>query len=141
MSGPAFANNRFLPRAQPATGGPAPGGDSLVAVPNIAALVALDDTAVDDGGVVSVKSVLDLWMLDKTDVTTPIDGITSVLAASDDVVRQRRSGQRREQWHQLARRARDLGRVSAAHRRGTARSQSHRQFRLNAGAGYSRQHH
>jgi hypothetical protein len=82
MSGPAFANNRFLPRAQPATGGPAPGGDSLVAVPNIAALVALDDTAVDDGGVVSVKSVLDLWMLDKTDVTTPIDGITSVLPNS-----------------------------------------------------------
>jgi hypothetical protein len=78
MSGPAFANNRFLPRAQPATGGPAPGGDSLVAVPNIAALVALDDTAVDDGGVVSVKSVLDLWMLDKTD----IDGITSVLPNS-----------------------------------------------------------
>jgi hypothetical protein len=82
MAGPAFANNRFLPRAQPSAAGPAPGGDSLVAVPNIAALVALDDTAVDDGGVVAVKSVLDLWMLDKTDATTPIDGITSVLPNS-----------------------------------------------------------
>jgi hypothetical protein len=82
MAGPALTNNRFLPRAQPVTSGPSPGGDSLVAVPNIAALQALDDTAVDDGGVVSVLSVRDLWMLDKTDATTPIDGITSVLPNS-----------------------------------------------------------
>jgi hypothetical protein len=81
MSGPAFANNRFLPRAQPVSSGPAPGGDSLVAVANIAALQALDDTAVDDGGVVSVKSVLDLWMLDKTSPLAT-DGITVVATNS-----------------------------------------------------------
>lgn len=81
MAGPALANNRFLPRAQPVSGGVAPGGDSLVAVANIAALQALDDTAVDDGGVVSVLSVQDLWMLDKTSVL-PTDGITIVTPSS-----------------------------------------------------------
>lgn len=81
MTGPAFVNNRFLPRAQPTSGGAVPGGDSLVAVADIAALQALDDTAVDDGGVVSVKSVLDLWMLDKTSVLAT-DGITIVATNS-----------------------------------------------------------
>ncbi len=81
MAGPSLINNRFFPRANIGDGGPAPGGDSLLAVPNIAALQALDDTAVDDGGVVSVKSLLDLWILDKSSVL-PTDGITVVLPNS-----------------------------------------------------------
>jgi hypothetical protein len=75
----AFGTNRYFPRAQPAAGSGPVTGDSLLAVPNIAALVALDDTTIDDGGVVSVKSVLDLWMLDKTSPLVP-DGITVVAA-------------------------------------------------------------
>lgn len=79
MSGPAFNNNRYLNRVQPASGSGPVTGDALLAVANIAALVALDDTTIDDGGVVAVKSLMDQWMLDKTSVLVP-DGITVVAA-------------------------------------------------------------
>lgn len=65
MPAPPIRNLRFVPRAQPPGGIDVPGGDSLYAVPDIPTLEALDDTTVDDGGVVAVKSVLDLWMLDQ----------------------------------------------------------------------------
>jgi hypothetical protein len=81
MAGPSLVNNRFFPRANIVSGGPGPGGDALLAVADIAALQALDDTTVDDAGVVSMKSVLDLWMLDKTS-TLAVDGITVVLPNS-----------------------------------------------------------
>lgn len=81
MPGPAFANNRFLPRAQPSGGMPTPGGDSLFAVPNITVLSAIDDAVVDDGGAVAVKSVLDQWTLDKTSTLTA-DGITIAVTNS-----------------------------------------------------------
>jgi hypothetical protein len=77
----SHGNNRFLARVDPTSSGPAPGGDALLAVPNIAALQALDDTTIDDGGVVSVLSVRDLWMLDRTSVLA-VDGITVVLPLS-----------------------------------------------------------
>jgi hypothetical protein len=80
--GPSLVNNRWYPRATPTSGGPAPGGDALLAVANVAALQVLDDTTIDDGGVVSMKSVLDFWMLNKTDATTPVDNITTVLPNS-----------------------------------------------------------
>ena len=79
MSGPAFADNRYFPRVNPSAGSGPVQGDALLAVANIAALIALDDTTIDDGGVVSVKSLLDLWMLDKTSTLAP-DGITVVAA-------------------------------------------------------------
>jgi hypothetical protein len=71
---------RWQPRLTPA---PSAGGqgDSLLAVPKIADLTALDTTLIDDGGGVVVKSVFDLWLLDKTKPLAP-DGIT--IAASDD---------------------------------------------------------
>ena len=59
MTGPAFSNNRYFHRVPPGTGSGPVAGDALLAVPNIAALVALDDTTIDDGGEVSVKSATD----------------------------------------------------------------------------------
>jgi hypothetical protein len=79
MSGPAFNNNRYNNRVQPASGSGPVTGDALLAVANIAAMVALDDTTIDSGGVVSVRSMMDLWMLDKTSPLVP-DGITVVAA-------------------------------------------------------------
>jgi hypothetical protein len=79
MSGPAFNHNRYNNRVQPASGSGPVTGDSLLAVANIAAMVALDDTIIDSGGVVSVRSMMDLWMLDKTSLLVP-DGITVVAA-------------------------------------------------------------
>lgn len=52
----------------------------MLAVPNIAALMALPTATIDDGGVVAVKSVMDQFMLDKTSPLAP-DGITVVPAA------------------------------------------------------------
>lgn len=79
MSGPAVFNNRYINRVQPVSGVAPIVGDALLAVANIAALIALDDTTIDDGGVVAVKSMMDLWMLDKTSPLVP-DGITVVAA-------------------------------------------------------------
>jgi len=81
MSTRANCSNRYKPWLLPGTGsGPAPSGDALLAVPNIAALMALDTTTIDDGGVVAVKSVMDEFMLDKTS-TLVADGITVVPAS------------------------------------------------------------
>lgn len=81
MSTQAHCSNRWKPWLLPG-GSPVPpvSGDALLAVPNIAALIALDTTTIDDGGVVAVKSVMDTWMLDKTSTLAP-DGITVVPAS------------------------------------------------------------
>jgi hypothetical protein len=81
MAGPAIVSNRFYPRANITSGGPTPSGDALLAVANVAALQILDDTTIDDGGVVSMKSVLDLWILDKSSALA-VDNITVVLPSS-----------------------------------------------------------
>ena len=78
MSAITNSSNRWQPRLQPPTS-PAGAGDSLLAVPTIADLIALDSTLIDDGGVVAVKSILAEWMLDKTSVDA-VDGITIVAA-------------------------------------------------------------
>jgi hypothetical protein len=80
MSTESNHSNRWKPWLL-AGGSPVPpvSGDALLAVPNIAALMALPTATIDDGGVVSVKSVMDMFMLDKTSVLVP-DGITVVAA-------------------------------------------------------------
>jgi hypothetical protein len=80
MSTRTNCSNRWKPWLSAGQSGPAPSGDALLAVANIAALAALDTSTIDDGGVVSVKSVLDLFMLDKTSALAP-DGITVVAAS------------------------------------------------------------
>ena len=78
MSTQPHCSNRWKPWLLPG-GGSGP-GDALLAVPNIAALMALPTATIDDGGVVAVKSVMDQWMLDKTSALAP-DGITVVPAS------------------------------------------------------------
>ena len=80
MSGPQNCSNRWQPRLF-AGGTPVPPvvGSALLAVPNIAALIALPTATIDDGGVVSVKTVMGTWILDKTSVAAT-DGITVVPA-------------------------------------------------------------
>jgi hypothetical protein len=80
MSTNPHCSNRWKPWLLP-SGSPVPpvSGDALLAVPNIAALMALPTATIDDGGVVAVKSVMDTWMLDKTSGLAP-DGITVVPA-------------------------------------------------------------
>ena len=58
------------------------GGGGLGAVANIAALTALADAALPNGSSVAMASVLDLWMLNKLDTTTVVDGITVIASAS-----------------------------------------------------------
>lgn len=79
-------------------GGPVPTTLPLLAVANVMALGSLSIAALDDGSVVSMRSVRDLWYLDKTS-TLVDDGIT-VITASGGIGRWIRMVQSHLSWRQ-----------------------------------------